>query len=185
MRTVYRGRAHAIFLQLFKCSVIKIINCCQGLRGRSRPLRHVAASRSFLPERTNVRRPVEQCRGFPAVRSTIVPLGKTDLLPPVCYAGGWLNCQRTNARAEYSGVARILFSALYTHIIRKESPPHCAPDANLRRKSNCSLRFRHLLSGLFPTRAPLLPFSPSPLLPFSPSPLLPPPCFCCAVYSSI
>ncbi len=42
----------------------------------------VTRSRSFLPERTIVRRPVEEYGVSPAVQSTLVPLGKRDLLLP-------------------------------------------------------------------------------------------------------
>ena len=35
---VSRGRTHGVLLRLFKCRVIKIINCCHGKCGRSRPL---------------------------------------------------------------------------------------------------------------------------------------------------
>ena len=39
MRTVYRGRVRGTFLKIFKCRVIKIINCCHGKCGGSRSLR--------------------------------------------------------------------------------------------------------------------------------------------------
>ena len=59
------------------------------------PFRQNGPCRSFLPERTIVRRPVEQCGAFPAVRSAIVHLGKMDLL------GRRLSLQATPAGSGY------------------------------------------------------------------------------------
>ena len=71
---------------------------------------------------------------------------------------------RTNARPEHSGVARIFFSALYTHIIRKGSRPIprgtrtcvASPIARCTFRICCPACFQHALSPL-PAPRSLLP----------------------------
>ncbi len=125
MRTVYRGRAHAIFLKVFKCSVIKIINCCQGSRGRSRPLRGRTAGRGTRPTRHRSAQP-------PARTPTWASRRRALLMAPGSLRRGPVKLSKNKCtRRVFRPSLHLLQRALYP-TIRKESRHH------LRAAQNCA-----------------------------------------------
>ena len=138
MRTVYRSRTHGAFLRLFECRVRKIINCCHGKCGGSRPLPGVGWVEARDPRATAFRaQPPARTPTWAGRRRALLygprfatpgagQIVKEQMHAPSIQA--WLNC-----------LQRSFLPYIYARI----SPPF-ARDANLRRKSNRSLHFRHL-----------------------------------------
>ncbi len=62
MRTVYRSRTHGAFFEIFECRVRKIISCCHGKCGGSRPLRGCRVGRGTRPTRTALGRSAQPPR---------------------------------------------------------------------------------------------------------------------------
>ena len=151
---VSRGRTHGVLLRICECRVRKIINCCRGGCGRSRPFRGCRVSRGTRP--THHR--------FRAAAGADADLGRSAprvMVGPRIATPGAGQIVKEQMHAEYSGLAESCSARFIPYNTQGVFAPFVR-GAELRRKSNRPLHFRHLLSGLFRTRALPAPRSPLP-----------------------
>ena len=123
-------------LQLFECRVIKIINCCHGWCGRSRP----------LPGPQGGSRHETQAQQFPRSRRRGRRLGQVgaarNVWPPVRYAGGWFDVSKNIASNRATVAERGRFAHPAT-LGTQRSPWH-----SVYNKYDCGIDSRAIIGRL-------------------------------------